>query len=162
MTDRERDELGRFMGLGPNDIAEFFRLISIGHRPGTVAKSFGCTPQAFYMRKARDPEFYASFLKAEAKAEMDGLVKLRESAEAGDKWQADAWFMERRFDWAKAHEKAAVRKLKADAKQGNASEIERQKALRAFVENERLVEAGDPNATPESLSNTQDEEEGEE
>lgn len=160
---RKRDALGRMMGLTKAQLERAFELLRRGHRIPAVAGYFGITRQAFYMRQKRDAEFDAKVREAQAVAEMDALDKLvrysdppalddRGKPLPRGEWTAIAWFLERRFGWAKAHEREAAAKLRRERRRGSDSDLDRQHRFRAFVEKARTESEGDPEATAESSS----------
>lgn len=75
--------------------AEFLRLVGMGAFPAVVARSLGLTPQAFSMRKKRDPKFREAVEQAEARAE---IVLMQALIVAGKKdWRAILAILERRY-----------------------------------------------------------------
>lgn len=110
--------------LSTEELEECLELVREGHRLSAVARKFGVTRQALYMRCKRDPEFALSISMAEADAEIQTFRLLKAAAANGKSWQAFAWTLERRFGkhgWLSAVDKAKVASLRTGAQQGDAN-----------------------------------------
>lgn len=68
-----------------------------GQRLSTVARFYGVTPHALYMRRLRNEDFARALASAEAENEMATVRRLRDAVANQEKtWPGWAWFLERR------------------------------------------------------------------
>lgn len=98
----KRKPMGRPTKLTPELQADLVRLIEAGNYVETAAGCCGVQPATvrdWVKRGVRGHKTYRGFStalkKAEARAEASGVVRIR--AAAKNQWQADAWFLERKF-----------------------------------------------------------------
>lgn len=129
--------------LTDEDWRQILERVAEGDPVPAVAESFGITRQAFYMRRGRDPEFDRAAMQAEAMAFLKTWRELGDAIRAGSKvWQAIAWKLERVHKVLNPVDEAKIKAIGANY----ASEQERQKKLRAFIEKARAEAEGDPEA----------------
>ena len=101
--DREKKDMGRPTLLTPERQADICKAIRAGNFMDTAAAYAGINPDTLrdWMRRGargESPElidFSASVKRALSESEVTGIARIRSAA--ADSWQAEAWYMERRF-----------------------------------------------------------------
>lgn len=133
--------MGRPPEITDAELAEAIELIRKHGLPiAQVAKHFGQTRQAFYMRAKNHPDWKAKVLKAQSEHCVSTLTKLQEAAENKTAWQAYAWMAERLHGITDPVTKAKLEDMKKDRGQ----QRENAAKLRDFIERARDESVGTP------------------
>ena len=99
MPGRCASNSGPVTKITDEDLEEVLRLVrDEGQRLATIARKYGVTREALYMRRLRNEDFAEALKAAEAEGEMRLVRELRDAL-SGQKanWQGMMCFLERRF-----------------------------------------------------------------